>query len=155
MNNQNDYTKAVYQYMLSLGVMSKGDFVCVNQELHSDYVEQCHKIALSEEYLMLVVPDSSKEPPQLVKLPMLDTPGAAGGELVKPPVAKGKGKQSGGRKGTDRKSRPPPTTMSKVVTPAAGSQEVAATPPHEQQEEMEDDKGESVTATEPPRSDVD
>ena len=76
---------------------------------------------------------------------MLDTPGAAGGELVKPPVAKCKGK--GGRKGTDRKSRPPPTTMSKVVTPAAESQEVAATPPHEQWEEMEDDKGESVTAT--------
>ena len=147
--------------------MSKEDFICVNQELHSDYKsfdtelemrahwEQCHKIALSEEYLMLVFPDSSKETPQLVKLPMLDTPGAAGGELVKPPVAKGKGKQSGGRKGTDSKSRPPPTTMSKVVTPAAGSQEVAATPPHEQWEEMEDDKGESVTATEPPRSDVD
>ena len=103
----------------------------MNQELHSDYKsfdtelemrahwEQCHKIALSEEYLMLVVPDSSK-----VKLPMLDTPGAAGGELVKPPVAKGKGK--GGRKGADRKSRPPPT---KVVTPAAESQELAATPP--------------------------
>ena len=34
---------------------------------------------------------------------MLDTPGAAVGELVKPPVAKGKGKQSVGRKGTDRK----------------------------------------------------
>ena len=86
------------------------------------------------------------EKPQAAQhLSMLDTPGAAGGELVKPPVAKGKGKHSDGRKGTDRKSRPPPTTFSKV----------AATPPHEQWEEMEDDKGESVTATEQPRSDVD
>ena len=118
--SQKDYTTAVYQYMLSLGVMSKGDFVCIDTELEMRaHWEQCHKIALSEEFLMLVVPDSSKEPPQLVKLPMLDTPGAAGGELVKPPVAKGKGK--GGRKGADRKSRPPPT---KVVTPAAESQEV-------------------------------
>ena len=122
MSNQKDYTTAVYQYMLSLGVMSKGDFVCVNQELHSDYLsfdtelemrahwEQCHEIALSEEYLMLVVPDSSKEPPQLIKLPMLVTPAVAGVELIKPPVAKGKGKS--GRRGTDRKSMPPPTTMS-------------------------------------------
>ena len=36
LSNQKDYTTAVYQYMLSLGVMSKGDFVCVNQELQSD-----------------------------------------------------------------------------------------------------------------------
>ena len=101
---------------------------------------------------MLVVPDSSKEPPQLIKLPILVTPVAAGRELVNPPVAKGKGK--GGRKGTDRKSRPPPTTKSKVVTPATESKEVVATPPHEQWEKMEEDKGEPVTATEQPISEV-
>ena len=35
--SQKDYTIAAYQLMLSLGVMAKGDFICVNQEVHSDY----------------------------------------------------------------------------------------------------------------------
>ena len=115
-------------------------------------MEQCHKIALSEEYNMFVVPDSSKEPPQLIKLPMLVTPAAAGGELVAPPGAKGRGK---GRKETDSKSRPPPATKSKEVTPATESKEVVATLPHDQWEDMEEDKGEPAAATEPPVSDVD
>ena len=84
---------------------------------------------------------------------MLVTPASAGGELVNPPVAKGKGK--GGRKGTDRKSRPPTSTKSKVATPATESSEVVATPPHEQWEEMEEDNGEPAAATEPTVSDVD
>ena len=37
--SQRDYTVTVYHYMLSLGVMAKGDFICVNQDAHSDY--QC------------------------------------------------------------------------------------------------------------------
>ena len=83
---------------------------------------------------MLVVPDSSKEPPMLVKLPMLDTP-VAGGELVKLPRAKGTGKNTGGKKGRGRSSKPSPAcfaAFSKMVTPAAGSLEVGDTPPHDQ-----------------------
>ena len=66
----------------------------MNQELHGEYksfsteVESPLGRAPQD---MLVVPDSSKEPPMLVNLHMLDTPGA-GGKLVKPPRAKGKGK---------------------------------------------------------------
>ena len=44
--------------------------------------EQCHKIALTEEYNMFVLADSSKEPAQLIKLPMFVAPAAAGGVLV-------------------------------------------------------------------------
>ena len=44
--------------------------------------EQCHKIALTEEYNMFVLPDSSKEPAQLIKLAMLVAPTAAGGMLL-------------------------------------------------------------------------
>ena len=32
--SQRDYTVTLYQYMLSLGVMAKGDYICVNQEVH-------------------------------------------------------------------------------------------------------------------------
>ena len=35
--SQRDYTIAVYKYMLTLGVMEKGHFICVNQDLHSSY----------------------------------------------------------------------------------------------------------------------
>ena len=31
LSSQKDYTTAVYQYVLSLGVMSKGDFICVTR----------------------------------------------------------------------------------------------------------------------------
>ena len=70
---------------------------------------------------MLVVSDSSKDPPMLVNMPMLDTPGA-GGELVKPPKAKGSVKNTGGKKGRGSSSKPPPAcfaAFSKMVTPAA------------------------------------
>ena len=70
--SQKDYTVAAYQYMLSLGVMAKGDFICVNHEVHSDYQgfdtelemrahwEKCHKIALTEKFNMFVLPDSRR-----------------------------------------------------------------------------------------------
>ena len=35
--SQKDYTVAAYQYMLSMGGLAKGDFICVNHEVHSDY----------------------------------------------------------------------------------------------------------------------
>ena len=37
LSNQKNYTVAVYCYMLSLGDMGKGDFICVNQEQHGEY----------------------------------------------------------------------------------------------------------------------
>ena len=60
--------------MLSRGVMAQGGFICVNQEVHSNYQgfatelemrvhwDKCYKITLTEEFNMFVVPDSSKEP---------------------------------------------------------------------------------------------
>ena len=32
--NQQEYTVAVHRYMLSLGLMGKGDFLCINQDRH-------------------------------------------------------------------------------------------------------------------------
>ena len=32
--NQQEYTVAVHRYMLSLGLMEKGDFLCINQDRH-------------------------------------------------------------------------------------------------------------------------
>ena len=80
-------------------------------------------------------------------------------ELVKPPKAKGAGKNTGGKKYSGRSSKPPPAcfaAFSKMVNPAAWSLDVGdtPTPPHDQWEE-EEDKGESVAATEQPSSDVD
>ena len=66
--------------------------------------EKCHKIALTEEYNMFVLLDSSKEPAQLIKLPMLVAPTAAGGVIVAPTVAGGTRKKRVSR----RKARPPP-----------------------------------------------
>ena len=100
LSNQKDYTTAVYCYMLSLGDMGKGDFLCLKQEQHGEFKSfdteremrthwaECHKISLEEEFLMLVVPDSGMEPPMVVNMPMLDIPGASG-EQVNPPKAKG------------------------------------------------------------------
>ena len=81
------------------------------------------------------------------------------GELVKPPKAKGAGKNTDGKKAMEKASKLPPAcfaAFSKMATPAAGSLDVGETPtpPHNQWEE-EDDKGESITATEHPGSDVD
>ena len=76
--------------MSSLEVMAKGDFIWVNQDVHSDnqcfdtdilmrdHWEKCHKIALIDEFNMLVLPDSTKEPAQKVKLPTLVAAAAAG-----------------------------------------------------------------------------
>ena len=62
----------------------------MNQEQHGEYKSfdteaemrahwvECHKIALEEEFLMGVVPDSIKEPPMLVNVPILDTPKPVG-----------------------------------------------------------------------------
>ena len=73
---------AVYKYMLSLGPMEKGDYICVNQDVHSNYEcfdtedlmrehwLKCLKITLSNEYHMLVLLDSTKEPVRKVKLPI-------------------------------------------------------------------------------------
>ena len=35
--NQKEYTVAVRCYMLSLGLMGKGDFLCINQDRHEEY----------------------------------------------------------------------------------------------------------------------
>ena len=32
-----EYTIAVYKYMLSLGTMDKGDYLCINLDQHSGY----------------------------------------------------------------------------------------------------------------------
>ena len=98
-------------------------------KMRAHWVE-CHKISLEEDIYILVFPDSGKEPPMLVNLPMLDTPGASG-ELVKPPKA-------GGKKASGRASKLLPacfTAFSKLAAaPAAGSLEVDNTP-HDQWEE--------------------
>ena len=69
--------------MLSLGIMEKGEYICVNQDVQSDYEFfdtevlmrehwlKCLKIPLSDKYNMLVLPDSTKEPAKKVKLPVV------------------------------------------------------------------------------------
>ena len=163
MCNQKEYTVAVYCYMLSLGVMGKGDFLCVNQDQHEEYKKfdievemrshwlECHKISLEEVFLMMLVPDPFKEPSMVVDLPMLDLPGVSGVQ-DNPPKAKagkGTGNKRGGRQGTDRKSRPPPACLSALakmaaVVPPVVSTEKSQTDPLEltQRELEEDDMGE-------------
>ena len=63
--------------------MEKGNYICVNLDVHSDYEcfdtevlmrehwLKCLKIPLSDEYNMLVLPDSTKEPAKKVKLPIV------------------------------------------------------------------------------------
>ena len=53
---------------------------------------------------MLVVQHFGKEPPLVVNMPMLDTPGASG-ESVNPPKAKGAGKGTGKGTGKDTGGR--------------------------------------------------
>ena len=84
--SQRHYTVAVYKYMLSPGPMEKGDYICVNQDLHSDYEcfdtedlmgehwLKCLKIPLSGGYNMFVLPDSTKEPAEKVKLHIVVAP---------------------------------------------------------------------------------
>ena len=69
------------EYMLTLDVMEKGDFICVNQKQHSSYEcfdtealmrahwLTCLKIPQSDGYEAHVLPDSTKEPAIRIKLP--------------------------------------------------------------------------------------
>ena len=138
MSNLKEYTVAVYCYMLSLGEMGKGDFLCVNQEQHGEFKSfdtegemrshwaECHKISLEEVFLMLVVPDSGTEPPMVVNMPMLDMPGVSGVQ-VNPPkakgagkgIGKGTGKDTGNRKARGRASKLPPSCFSAITKLAA------------------------------------
>ena len=111
-----------------------GDFLCVNHEQHREYKSfntegemrthwvECHRIAPEEEFLMLVVPDSGKEPPMVVNMPMLDIPGVSG-EQVNPHkakgagngIGKGTGKDTGNRKARGRASKLPPSCFSAIT----------------------------------------
>ena len=46
---------AVYRYMLSLGVMEKGDYICLNQDLHSAYECFDTEVLMREHWLELVL----------------------------------------------------------------------------------------------------
>ena len=72
--DQKEYTLALYRYMLYLGAMVKGDYLCVNQFKH-DKVKvfdtevlmrahwlDCHQIQIEEIFLPMLVPDMCKEP---------------------------------------------------------------------------------------------
>ena len=79
--------------MFSLNPMKKGDYIYVNQDVHSNYeffdtedLMREHwlkwlKIPLSDGYHMLVLLDSTKEPVRKVKLPIAMV--AAGYKRVK------------------------------------------------------------------------
>ena len=163
--------------MLSLGEMGKGDFLCVNQEQHEEFKSfdtegemrshwlECHKISLEEVFLMMIVPDTCKEPSMVVDMPMLDLPGVSGVQN-NPPKAKGAGKgtgnKRGGRQGTDRKSRPPPpclsalTKMAAVVPPVVSTEKSQVDPLElTQREQKKEGMGESADGTEKLLSDVD
>ena len=85
--DQKWYTVALYRYMLYLGAVEKGDYLCVNQYRHDhvklfDTEEQmrahwlvCHQIQLDEIFLMMLVPDMCKEP---ANVPCLNLPGVGG-----------------------------------------------------------------------------
>ena len=75
LSDQKEYTVALYRYMMYLGVMEKGDYLCVNQYRH-DHVKlfdteelmrarwlECHQIQLDEIFLMMLVTDMCKERP--------------------------------------------------------------------------------------------
>ena len=65
---------ALYRYMLHLGSMVKGDFMCVNQlkhdkvkvfdmeELMRAHWKDCHEIQVEDIFLPMLVPDMLKEP---------------------------------------------------------------------------------------------
>ena len=72
--DQKEYTLALYRYMLYLGAMVKGDFLCVNQLKHDKvkvfdtellmraHWKDCHQIQIEEIFLPMLVPDMCKEP---------------------------------------------------------------------------------------------
>ena len=93
LSNQKEYTVAIYRYMMYLGVMEKGDYLCINQDRH-DHVKQfdteelmrahwleCHQIQLDEIFLMMLVPDMCKEP---ANVPHLNLPGVSGTQVALP-----------------------------------------------------------------------
>ena len=99
--------------MLSLGLMGKGDFVCINQDRHEEDKQfdtevdmrshwlECHKISLEEIFLMMLGPDPCKEPSMV---PTLDLPGVSGAQDNVPGVNGLQDNQSKAkaRKGTGR-----------------------------------------------------
>ena len=112
--------------------------MCVNQEQHREFKSfdtegkmrahwaECHKRSLDEVFLMLVDPDSGKEPPMVVNMPMLDMPGVSGVH-VNPPKAKGArkgtgkgtGKDTGNKKPRGRANQLPPSCFSAITKMAA------------------------------------
>ena len=150
--NQQEYTVAVHRYMLSLGLMGKGDFLCINQDRHEEYRQfdtevemrshwlECHQISLEEIFLMMLVPDPCKEPSMV---PTLDLPGVSGAQDNLPGVSgvqdnqskakagkgtgKGKGNKRGGGTGSTRTSKPPSALsalakMAAVVPPVVSTE---------------------------------
>ena len=79
--------------MMYLGVMEKGDYLCINQDRHDQFKQfdtevlmrahwlECHQIQLDEIFLMMLVPDMCKEP---ANVPHLNLPGVSGTQVVLP-----------------------------------------------------------------------
>ena len=96
LSNQQEYTVAVYRYMMSLGLMEKGDYLCINQGRHDQFKQfdteeemrahwlECHQIQLEEIFLMMLVPDPCKEP---ANVPHLNLPGVSGTQVVLPGIS--------------------------------------------------------------------
>ena len=78
---QRDYTIAAHKYLLSLGPMEKGDWLCVNlnkhtkcekfntEELKMEHWQICHDIALTDVFDPFVLPDAIKELSPRLRLP--------------------------------------------------------------------------------------
>ena len=182
--NQKEYTVAVHCYMLSLGLMGKGDFLCVNQDRQEEYKQfdtevemrshwlECHKISLEEIFLMMLVPDPCKEPSMV---PTLDLPGVSGAQDNLPGVSglqdnqskvkagKGTGRSKGNKRGdaSTSTSKPPSASsalakMAVVVPPGVSTEKSQSNLLELTNEELDwDDMGESVDGNEKLLSDVD
>ena len=100
--DQRDFTLALHRYMLHLGSLVKGDFMCVNQMNHDkvkvfdtealmrDHWKDCHGIQVEDIILPMLVPDMLKEPGmnrlnlQGVSGTQSSTPGPSGTQGVLP-----------------------------------------------------------------------
>ena len=72
--DQMEFTLAIHRYMLYLGSLVKGDFMCVNQTHHEkvkvfdteplmrEHWKECHGIQVEEIIMPMLVPDMLKEP---------------------------------------------------------------------------------------------
>ena len=72
--DQLEFTLAIHRYLLYLGSLVKGDFMCVNQEHHEkvkvfdteplmrEHWKECHGIQVEEILMPMLVPDMLKEP---------------------------------------------------------------------------------------------